>query len=183
MTALPRRLAGSALAGAASGARSLTGVAALTLATRPGAPGQPDRFLGRPWVKATAGVLAAQEYVLDKLPSTPSRLAPAGLAGRLAGAAASAVIIARREPGAPATSAETASCAAAGLGAAVATAWLGVRWRTWAKARFGQDWIGAGLEDVATLTVAVTVAFTAAGARDLRSSMTKDELIKPRRKH
>ncbi len=178
MTGLSRRLAGSALAGAASGARSFTGVAALTLATRPGAPGQPDRFLGRPWIKAAAGVLAAQEYVLDKLPNTPSRLAPPGLAG-LAGAAASAVIIARREPGAPATSAEMASCAVAGLGAAVATAWLGLQWRTWAKARFGQDWIGAGVEDAATLTLAATAVFTQEAATpegaDMPRGQIKDE--------
>ncbi|HEY0718591.1 MAG TPA: hypothetical protein VGD68_13305, partial [Streptosporangiaceae bacterium] len=86
MTGWSWRLASSALAGAASGARSATGLAALTLATRADAPGQPDRLLARPWVKAVAGLLASQEYVVDKLPAAPSRLEPPGLAARLAGA-------------------------------------------------------------------------------------------------
>jgi hypothetical protein len=91
-----RPLIGAALAGAATGARSFTGLAALTLAARRDAAGQPDRTLARPWVKAAAGALAAQECVLDTGPGAPSRLAVPGLAARLAGAAAAAVIIARR---------------------------------------------------------------------------------------
>jgi uncharacterized membrane protein len=162
VTSLSRRLAGSALAGAATGARSFTGPAALTLATRPGASAQPDRVLGWPWVKVIAGLAGAQEYALDKLPSGPSRLAPPGLASRLAGAAGSGVIIARRDPGepgepdAPVTAAETASCAATAVTAALATAWLGLHWRGWAAAQFGHDWIGAVLEDLTTLTLAAT---------------------------
>jgi len=165
VTSLSRRVAGSALAGAATGARSFTGLAALTLATRPGASTQPDRALGRPWVKVIAGLAGAQEYALDKLPSGPSRLAPPGLASRLAGAAGSGVIIARRDPGqpgepdgpgAPATPAETGSCAAAAVTAALATAWLGLHWRGWAAAQFGHAWIGAVLEDLTTLALAAT---------------------------
>jgi uncharacterized membrane protein len=165
VSSLSRRLAGSALAGAASGARSFTGPAALTLATRRGASAQPDRFLGRGGVKVAAGLLGAMEYGLDKLPSGPSRLAPPGLASRLAGAAGSGVIIARRDPGqpdepgepdAPVTAAETASCAAAAVTAALATAWLGLHWRGWAAAQFGHDWIGAVIEDLTTLTLAAT---------------------------
>lgn len=171
MTSLSRRLAGSALAGAASGARSFTGPAALTLATRRGASAQPDRFLGRGGVKVAAGLLGAMEYGLDKLPSGPSRLAPPGLASRLAGAAGSGVIIARRdpaqpdEPDAPATPAETAYCAAAAVTAALATAWLGLHWRGWAAAQFGHDWIGAVIEDLTTLTLAATAVTTLDPAR------------------
>lgn len=158
MTSLSRRLAGSALAGAASGARSATGMAALTLATRPGASAQPDRVLGRPWVKTAAGVLAAPEYVVDKLPVVPSRLGAAGLAPRLAAAAVAGVVIARREPDAVTAPVLAACCAVTGLGAAAATAWLGSRWRAWATARLGHDWIGAGLEDVTALTLAAAAA-------------------------
>jgi uncharacterized membrane protein len=171
VTSLSRRLAGSALAGAASGARSFTGPAALTLATRRGASAQPDRFLGRGGVKVAAGLLGAMEYGLDKLPSGPSRLAPPGLASRLAGAAGSGVIIARRdpaqpdEPDAPATPAETAYCAAAAVTAALATAWLGLHWRGWAAAQFGHDWIGAVIEDLTTLTLAATAVTTLDPAR------------------
>jgi uncharacterized membrane protein len=177
VTSLGRRLAGSALAGAASGARSATGLAALTLATRPGAASLPDRVLGRPWVKAAVGVLAGPEYVVDKLPATPSRLTPAGLAPRLAGAAVSGVVIARREPDAVTAAGPAACCAVIGLGAAVATAWLGWHWRAWAAARLGHDWIGAGLEDVTTLTLAATAAALTAGSggTDMPRAQIKDE--------
>jgi hypothetical protein len=76
---LARRLASSALAGAATGARSFTGLAALVVATPPGATSQPDQ----------------------------------------AGSAASGVIIARREPDAVSTPAETAACASGGTRAPV----------------------------------------------------------------
>jgi|GEM_PF-738743 len=172
----------AALAGAASGARSLTGLAALTVTADPNAVAQPDRTLARPWVKATAAALAALECTLDKLPSAPSRLQPPGLAARLAGAAASAIVITRRaapdHPSAlivagqdevPAEAAQLqlervdmparlAAGVVVSASAAVATAWLGVRWRTWARARFGQDWTGAGLEDAAAITVAAVAA-------------------------
>ena len=171
MTSISRRLAGSALAGAATGARSSTGLAALTLATRPGASSQPDRFLSRPWVKVIAGLAGGLEYALDKLPSGPSRLAPPGLAARLAGAAGSGAVIARRDPAepggpeAPATLTETASCAATAVTTALVSAWLGLHWRGWAADRFGHDWIGAVLEDLITLTLAATAVTTLDPAR------------------
>jgi uncharacterized membrane protein len=147
----------AALAGAATGSRSLTGLAALTLATRGDAGAQPDRTLGRPWVKAVAGLAATTEIALDKLPKAPSRLAPPGLGSRLAAAAASGVVIARRTPGDD-SPAQLAGCVAASVGAALATTWLGSRWRSWAAARFGHDWFGAGLEDAAALSLATLAA-------------------------
>jgi uncharacterized membrane protein len=184
-TVWPRLLASSALAGAASGARSATGVAALTLAARADTRTLPDRVLARPWVKAVAGVLAAQEFVADKLPAAPSRLEPPGLAARLAGAGLSGVVIARRAPRArlpgpgsrarvpgpdevPAAAgqpdrlgppARIIACAVTSMAAAAATAWLGARWRGWASDRLGQDWLGAGIEDAAALALAATAAF------------------------
>jgi uncharacterized membrane protein len=62
----------AALAGTATGARSFTGLAALTLATPPGSATQPDRALSRPWVKGLVTLAAAQELVMDKLPQAPS---------------------------------------------------------------------------------------------------------------
>jgi hypothetical protein len=173
VTGWSRPLASSALAGAASGARSATGVAALTLAARPDTRTQPDRLLGRPWVKAVVGVLAAQEYVADKLPAAPSRLEPPGLAARLAGAGLSGVVIARRAPrtGGPKSPsaavnperlgrpARITACAVTSMAAAAATAWLGARWRGWASDRLGHDWMGAGIEDAAALALAATAAF------------------------
>jgi uncharacterized membrane protein len=93
-----RPVVSAALAGAASGARSLTGPAALALAASRASGSPLDRALARPWAKAAIGVLAAQEYLLDKLPSAPSRLRPPGLAARLAGAAAAGALVARRTP-------------------------------------------------------------------------------------
>jgi uncharacterized membrane protein len=181
MTVQLRPLISSALAGAASGARSFTGLAALTLATRGDAGSQPDRTLGRPWAKAVAGLAAATEIGLDKLPNAPSRLAPPGLGSRLAGAAASGVVIARRAPGddslagfpdldgaaapgtaakpdAPASAAQLAACVVVSTGTALATAWLGSRWRAWAAPRLGHDWIGAVIEDAAAVTLATVAA-------------------------
>ncbi len=63
----------SALAGAATGCRAFTGVAALTLATPSKPPGQPDQLLSKRWVKSPAAALAVQELALDKLPQAPSR--------------------------------------------------------------------------------------------------------------
>jgi uncharacterized membrane protein len=187
VTGLSRPLASAALAGAATGSRSFTGLAALTLAARRDAGAQPDRTLGRPWVKAVASALAVQECALDKLPAAPSRLKPPGLASRLAGAAVSGVVIARRagrdqvrpadlpavpgvpgpqgisEPDAaaapePRITAELAACLLVAVGAAAATAWAGTRWRAWASDRLGRDWIGAGLEDAAALALAAAAA-------------------------
>lgn len=151
MTALVR----AALAGAATGARSFTGLAALTLATpRPSAT-QPDRSLSQPWVKGLITLAAAQELVMDKLPQAPSRLGLIGLGGRIATGAAVGAVAARRDPE-PSTGAVTAAVAVA-VGAAVAAAWLGATWRRLAARRFGTDYVGAGAEDL----VATSLAWTA----------------------
>jgi uncharacterized membrane protein len=169
-----RPLISSALAGAASGARSFTGFAVLAQAASGDAAAQPDRTLGRPWVKATAGLLAVTEIVLDKLPNAPSRLAPPGLASRMAGAAASGAVIARRASrddsppapaagkGSPVLSAQLAACVATSVGAAATTSWLGAQWRAWAAPRFGRDWAGAVIEDAVALTLAAVAAREAA---------------------
>ncbi len=146
----------AALAGAASGSRSFTGLAALILTTPGDAKQQPDRTLARPWVKAVAGLAAAGEISADKLPNAPSRLDPPGLASRLAGAAAAGAIIARRTG--DDSPAQVAGCVAASVGAAVATAWLGSRWRSWAGSRFGHDWIGAVMEDATAVSLATAAA-------------------------
>ena len=100
MTDLTWLLGRAALAGAASGARSQTALAALSLTAGRGAHEQPDRILGRTGVKVTATLAAVTEGVLDKLPVTPSRLEPAGLLPRIAAGAACGVIISRRAPAA-----------------------------------------------------------------------------------
>jgi uncharacterized membrane protein len=81
----------AALAGIATGMRSTSAVAAL-IATE--APGLPTRVNG-PVAAAIAGLGVTSELILDKLPSTPSRLEPPGLAGRAAFASIAGVVIAR----------------------------------------------------------------------------------------
>jgi uncharacterized membrane protein len=157
MTDLTRLISASALAGAATGARSLTALAALSLAAGPGAREQPDRILSRTGVKVTASLGALLEIVTDKLPVTPSRLQPPGLLPRIAGGAVCGVIISRRAPGGSTATVLTA-CALTGAGVAGASAWLGSQWRAFAAPRLGQDWIGALIEDAATVTLAAVAA-------------------------
>jgi uncharacterized membrane protein len=156
------------LAGAATGSRSLTGFAALTLST-PAGFAQPDRALGAGWVKALSAVAALQELVIDKLPNTPGRLKPAGLGARVAVGAAVGMIVARREwpprsgelgPAGPAGGAAVVAPAVAAATAAVAAAWLGARWRQVAARHFGQDHAGAVIEDLAAMSLAWVAALS-----------------------
>ena len=145
-------LARAALAGAATGARSFTGLAALTLATPPGSAAQPDRSLGRTWVKGLVTLAAAQELVMDKLPQAPSRLGLMGLGARVTTAAAVGTTTARREP--EPSGAAVAAAVAVAVGTAVAAAWLGATWRRVAARRFGTDYVGAGAEDLLAVSLA-----------------------------
>lgn len=96
--------------GAVTGLRSMTAIAALALASQ---PARPHPFLGEagtPWNLLTSrgaavafGLGAVGEYVGDKLPSTPGRLQPLPLGGRVAFGALTGA----------------ASCRAAGLSPAV----------------------------------------------------------------
>src|SRR6478609_979484 len=66
--------------GAATGLRSQLGLAAVV--ARPG-PTLPPMFR-KPLIRRVAVVAAAGELVIDKLPTTPSRLSPQGIVPRLA---------------------------------------------------------------------------------------------------
>jgi uncharacterized membrane protein len=168
----------AALAGVATGARSFTGLAALTLATPAASARQPDRCLRRPWVKGLVTLAAVQELVMDKLPQAPSRLGVIGLGGRVTTAAAVGTVAARRGPGpaavkpetpgthtqsadaelvatsGPASGAVVAAAVTTAVSAAVGAAWLGTAWRKVAAGRFGTDYAGAGIEDVVAMSLA-----------------------------
>jgi uncharacterized membrane protein len=120
-------IARAAFAGAACGARAMTGPAAVTAARPAGLP---------PWLPRLAAVLAAGELVADKLPMAPSRLEPAGLSARLVTAAACALQLARTEPN-PTASGQRVLAVVAATAAATASARLGSRWRAtgWARHR------------------------------------------------
>jgi uncharacterized membrane protein len=108
MTTTSLKLA--ALAGAATGLRSTVAMAALINAR---APGLPPQLTGQA-ARASALLGAAGELVTDKLPSTPSRLAPAGLGARLALAAAAGAVLARgaKDPVLPAVAVAAAAALA-----------------------------------------------------------------------
>lgn len=169
----------AALAGLATGARSFTGLAALTLATPAASARQPDRSLRRPWVKGLVTLAAVQELVMDKLPQAPSRLGVIGLGGRVTTAAAVGTVAAQRGAGPAAVKPETpgthtqsadaelvatsgpapsaavvAAAVTTAVSAAVGAAWLGAAWRKAAAERFGTDYAGAGIEDVVAISLA-----------------------------
>jgi uncharacterized membrane protein len=131
----------AAALGAASGSRSTAGVTAVALTSTRGDRGRIASGLGSTAGTAISGVLAAGELVADKLPTTPSRLAPPALGprGLLGGSAAAAV--ARRDGHDPVLP------ALVGAASALGTAVLGVRLRAAAAQRFGSDKPGAFLED------------------------------------
>ncbi|WP_066585783.1 hypothetical protein [Cellulomonas timonensis] len=130
--------------GVATGGRGSMGLAAPLLAGPPPEPGSAQRVRVRRWV-LLLGVVG--EMVIDKLPTTPSRLNAPGPALRVANAVAGAAILARRA-GSP-----LPLPALAGAAGALAGTWTGAAWRGWADAR-GPDWPGALLEDAASVGLA-----------------------------
>jgi uncharacterized membrane protein len=86
-------LARAGVLGAATGLRSTVALAALVVRRNDGLPAA----LGHPVAQVAAVIFCAGELVADKLPTTPSRLTPRGLAGRLISASLAAAVLARRE--------------------------------------------------------------------------------------
>src|SRR3954447_7906039 len=135
------------LAGAATGLRSTAGLAALTHARAPGLP--PPLTHRRAPALAMLGV--AVELVLDKLPSTPSRLDPRGLAFRAAFAGAAGTVL-KRGAGRPVPGAALVAAAAA-----LASAKVGHDIRVAVAARVG-DLAVAMAEDALALGLAAAAA-------------------------
>jgi uncharacterized membrane protein len=127
--------------GAASGSRSTAGVTAVALTSARGDRGPLASGLGSRAGTLTSGVLAAGELVADKLPATPSRLAPPALGGRLLLGGTSAAAVARREGHDPVLPALVGAAGALGMSV------LGSRLRGLAAQRFGSDRPGAFVED------------------------------------
>ena len=127
----------AALLGLATGGRSTSGLAALALT-------KPAGVLGSRWTRRLAGTAAAGEFVGDKLPQTPSRLEPSGLAPRLILGAVTGAALTRRDGGS-----RNRALLAGALGVLGATAGsrLGSSWRQVAVRRFGKDLPGALIED------------------------------------
>jgi uncharacterized membrane protein len=115
----PAVIAGSCLIGAASGLRSQMGMAAVILGTSPEA--LPSKLRGKA-VTPVAVTFALGELVVDKLPFTPKRTDPPGLAARIALGAWSGAILASsiaRRGRTPAVVGASAAVGAAFAGMAV----------------------------------------------------------------
>ena len=144
----------AALLGLATGSRSVSGLAAQAAVTPSSARRQPERLLGHRWVKGLLGLAAAGEIVGDKLPTTPSRLAPPVLGARLVLAAATALLAVRARDEGSAVPGSAVVAVPVAVGASLASAYLGHAWRGWASTRLGPDWPGAVGEDVVALSLA-----------------------------
>jgi uncharacterized membrane protein len=167
----------SALAGAATGGRSFTALAALVLSAPPGAQGTLDAIVLERPVKVLVVTIASAEYVVDQLPWVPSRLRPSSLSLRGLDAAAAGYLIANRrswqvgDNGPPANEGRAAGaharavlacCGIAGV-TALATSWLGAQWRAWAAPRLKGDAAGALIEDAVVLALAAVVGLSTSG--------------------
>ncbi len=146
------------LLGAATGMRSMTGLAAIALTTRRGAhPAWVGRLGGR-WGRGLTSLAAGGELLTDKSAELPSRLEPPVFGYRLALGAVSAAALAKREG-----ARLVAPVVLAVAGAAGAT-YLGVRWRAFAQRR-GRATAGAVVEDLAAMGLAAAATRRADGKR------------------
>jgi uncharacterized membrane protein len=158
-------VARAALLGAATGGRTTAPLASLAWAPpRIGPaplPAALRRLTGRNG-RVLATLALAGELTGDKLPQTPSRLAPPGLAGRLAFGAVGGLALAMRRTGRTtqeaAGTAEGVAAMAVGLASAAAGAYAGSRWR--ASAPFASDLPAALLEDAVVATLALVATRT-----------------------
>lgn len=149
----------SFLIGAIAGMRSMTPLAAISLAR--GFDRLPDEdsvpaLLGAPLVMAGTAALAAGELIGDKLASAPDRIIAPGIAARIVtGALAGAALAPRRQRN-----------AAALLGAAVATgfAYLSFNARMRAMRRYSQTATGL-IEDSFMLGATALLMHQATAAR------------------
>lgn len=137
----------AAIAGTATGLRSTVAVAALVARRGRGLPSLLTGRVARP----AAGAAVASELVIDMLPSTPSRLSPPGLVGRLVFAGAAGALIAR------AAGRAVLPAAAVACAAAVASAKAGHDARVALAERFPPAAVAVA-EDLVALTLAAAAA-------------------------
>ena len=107
--------------GVATGLRSATALAVMSLAAQPERPRPLMRGIEQPWSRlgtrpalSITGLFALGEDVGDKLPATPSRTAPAPLGGRIAFGSLVGSAISRAEGQSPALGAALGALGALG---------------------------------------------------------------------
>jgi uncharacterized membrane protein len=147
------------LLGAATGGRSMTGLAGVALTTPAGTGGGWLGRLASPGGRVLVVAAAAGELVADKSPKIPSRLAPVPLAARVALGALAAAALARRDH-APA-GLPVALAGAATVGGSVA----GAAWRRAIPQRDGLPLVAAIAEDAAAIGLAALACATPVDSR------------------
>jgi len=107
--------------GVATGLRSATPLAVMSLAAQPERPRPLLRGIEQPWSRLgtrpalyLSGLFAVGEYVGDKLPATPSRTAPVPLGGRIAFGSLVGSVISRADGQSPAIGAAIGALGALG---------------------------------------------------------------------
>ena len=149
----------SLLIGLVAGMRSLTPLAAVSLAARRDA--LPDgtslpALLGHPLVTAGTVALAAGELAGDKMTSAPDRIVVPGMLARIATGAVAGAALAPRD--------ERPVAAVVGAASAVASAYVTFDARVRAMRRYGQ--VPTGLvEDVLVVAAAAWIVGTALRVR------------------
>lgn len=139
----------SLLLGAVAGARSLTPLAAVSLAARRGRLPRDNgasSLLAATPVVAVVSALAAGELAGDKMPTAPDRIVAPGIAARLVTGAIAGAAVAPRE--------QRVLAGALGATAAVAASYLTFHLRMRALRRYGQTRSGL-VEDALTAGVAM----------------------------
>jgi uncharacterized membrane protein len=135
------------LLGAATGMRSMTGLAAVALTTPRGARPAWVGRLGGGWGRGLTSLAAVGELFTDKRVDLPSRLEAPVFGQRLTMGAVNATALAKRE------GARTVLPALLAVAGAAAGTYLGARWRTYAQ-QHGRATAGAVVEDLAAIGLA-----------------------------
>jgi uncharacterized membrane protein len=145
--------------GVASGGRSTAGLAAVaaTTLTGSGSGAQPLTALSTVAGKRITALMLLGELVADKLPSTPRRLAPPALLGRVVTGGLAAWALAQRHHAQPE---QAVIAGAAGAAGAVLGSIVGLRWRAAAARRGLVDLPAALVEDAIVLGLAAAATTT-----------------------
>ena len=141
------------LLGTVAGLRTMTAPAAVSWAARLGhldLGGTRLAFLGYAWTPWICAALALVEFVVDQLPTTPSRKVPMQFGGRLVSGALSGAAVG-------AGSGALAQGLAVGVAGAVVGTLGGHAARTRLAAAFGKDLPAALLEDAVAIGGAILI--------------------------
>lgn len=165
------------LLGATAGPRTTAPLLAATWAARLGwidLKGSRLAFLASPEAATVVTPMALGELVADKLPSTPHRTEPGGVAARAVSGAVSGAALGGGRSMAPAL---------AGAAGAIAATYIGHRIRTRLSKSLGRDWPVAGVEDVLAIGGAFLVCVAALAPQQARQAARPRRLAVTRPLH